>query len=1131
MLFLRRFSRTPLAQRPSGSRSSMRGWPQNPSMSLSEIQNHLKHKIGGNLRTVIRVFRLFDHNRGGHIQQHDFRRILDNYCIHLTDKEFRRLWHHYSPNNTVAISYELFLDKLGFGESHNLKIAPVCTKLAMDTKRTVSSRGTTPCERVSQRQQRARSQSSLRDTPSVQSHKDLHALFYDKMCMNSTPVWQALQAFDTTRSGCVTQDVLRAVLSSFIFPMNPHSFQKLTSRYSVRASGPVRWKHFLGHFMSTVKEEGDTKVHTNRACEQPALDEDNLDFQDIYPQLKETVHQLGMNEAGGVTRADLRHLLERSGGTQHRIPQCYLQRITELLNVLDPEHSGVIQLANLEKLNPNVTSPLPCPDTTTEPVDDPEETKDTSTKSEEQNTPEDKDITQWADKVSVASASQGTVERLLLDKLCEQLSSLLAELELCDPQHTGYITQEVLKRVLSCCGIHVSDAHFNKLCEPFSCKTGRSTVISYNSLFSNLGVPLTQGKNTSLSHGGSHYAESPCTLPQSTPPSVRGQRPPSSLTVSPETRSILDIVFQRMKSKLEQRHTSLTDRIQAIIHNSDTLYLSETDVRKILEDSWVILDIENFSKFTERLGFMDGQIERSVFLAKYEEATARAARQQGCEGGDGDRPEFDPVLMSAEQCLAALKTRIKIIHGNNLTAFRLMDRKCKGMVDCRDFRVLYYSLGLFCSDEEYERLLDLIGLHPGGNLNYTEFVSIVERNVNSKHGTQLASVQEQIHELLAVDARYKWAEMSKVLCQFDAHNQGRINKKNFRELLFTYALPLNSSEFEHLWSRYDPERRGSVAVSAFLKKLGCDHESELRSGSQKMTQTVTQFNDDRPNSADTASVEQIQQILQENNKELSTTLSRLETSKDGTVTVEELLSLLHTYSCPVQKDQLVHYLQRLNVSMDDNCEMLSYIDFLSTFDDKRENELPPASPDAVHRIESLSGLSPDTALSRMQELVTASAPNLYKAFSAFDQSRTGMIKAVDFRQVLESFCARPSDKQYRYMLSKLELNSDSSTVNWKDFLNKFQSHSQLVQEVVSGPFCKITKDLMDVESSNSNSISKEQFRQLCDRYRLSLTNDQFMCVWRQMLHYKEFMRGCGKLDRILHFRAESPINQHVIDFP
>lgn len=45
------------------------------------------------------------------------------------------------------------------------------------------------------------------------------------------------------------------------------------------------------------------------------------------------------------------------------------------------------------------------------------------------------------------------------------------------------------------------------------------------------------------------------------------------------------------------------------------------------------------------------------------EATARAAGQQASEGGDGDKKEAGPLLTSAEQCLAALKNRIKTIHG------------------------------------------------------------------------------------------------------------------------------------------------------------------------------------------------------------------------------------------------------------------------------------------------------------------------------------------------------------------------------------------------------------------------------------------------------------------------------------
>ncbi|XP_019113150.2 EF-hand calcium-binding domain-containing protein 6 [Larimichthys crocea] len=972
------------------------------------------------------------------------------------------------------------------------------------------------------------------------------------MCTNSTPVWQALQAFDTTHSGLVKQDVLRAVLSSFIFPMNPHSFQKLTSRYGVRAAGPVRWKHFLGHFMSPLKEDPDVNLQSDRALEKPLPDEDNFYIENIYPRLKEIFHLVDTKDAGWITRADMRHLLERPGGTQPQTPLPRLRptQITELLKILDPGHTGVIQLASLEKINPSITS-SPSPVNPAEPLD---ETEDTA---EQEKTPDEKQTTECSDKVSVASASWRTVENLLLDKLCEQLSSVLAALKLCDPQQTGHVTQEDLKKVLSLYGMPISDTHFKKLCETSSSRPGSSSeLVYYTGFLRNLGVPLTE--ETCSSH-----SERPCTSPQLTSQSVRTQRPPSCLQVSPDTCNILDIVFRRMRSKLEQRHASLTDRIQAIIHSSDDT-LTETDVRKILEDSWVILDDKNFNEFTELLGFRDGRIERSAFLAKYEEATGRDGQQSS--EGHGDKHEVDHLLISAEQCLAAMKTRIKIIHGDNLTAFRWMDRKRRGVVDCHDFKRLYSSLGFLCREEEYQRLLDLISLHPGGNLNYAEFVDVVENNGKRKEGMQSANVLEQLHALLASEARYKWADMSKVLCQFDTDGHGWIHKKSLRGLLFTYALPMRSDEFEQLWLRYDPERQGCVAVCDFLEKLGFHHEGELMPQSQRRNQTAAQQDTDRPVSSDTASLECIKLTLQENYEGLSNSLTHLETRRDGTVTVEQLLSLLQTHSCSIQREQLVNNLRRLNVSLDENCR-LAYMEFLSALDQKAEkkDDPPPASPDAVRQIESLDSLSPGMAMARMRELVTTSAPNLQKAFLAFDRGRTGMVKALEFRQVLDSFCARLSDKQYRYMLTKLELDCENCTVNWKDFLNKFQSqstlvsadrclsrtseqgtktrlisqtkppeiaeHLQQIQEVVSGHLYEITKELMGMDPTNSTTVSKEQFRQLCDRHCLRLTNDQFECVWSQMpvneqkkLQYREFLKRFGVLGRTPQTEVGVPTN-------
>lgn len=166
--------------------------------------------------------------------------------------------------------------------------------------------------------------------------------------------------------------------------------------------------------------------------------------------LTKLTHLPYQKEAGGITRADLRHLLERPGGTQPRLQR---SQITELFNVLDPEHTGVIQLASLERFNPSITSaptgntaPPPSPPNTAEPLHVPEETDDTTTEmvclynhlllsvhflvahfhirtfkcsmlliaflQEEQKTPDERQTTQWADKVSVASPSWKTVSVL-----------------------------------------------------------------------------------------------------------------------------------------------------------------------------------------------------------------------------------------------------------------------------------------------------------------------------------------------------------------------------------------------------------------------------------------------------------------------------------------------------------------------------------------------------------------------------------------------------------------------------------------------------------------------------------------------------------------------------------------------
>lgn len=57
-----------------------------------------------------------------------------------------------------------------------------------------------------------------------------------------------------------------------------------------------------------------------------------------------------------------------------------------------------------------------------------------------------------------------------------------------------------------------------------------------------------------------------------------------------------------------------------------------------------------------------------------------------------------------------------------------------------------------------------------------------------------------------------------------------------------------------------------------------------------------------------------------------------------------------------------------------------------------------------------------------------------------------MIPQTEFRQVLDHFCMRLSDVQFRKLLSELRINEgEEIMVDWKEFLQVFNLHKQEVK--------------------------------------------------------------------------------------
>ena len=69
-------------------------------------------------------------------------------------------------------------------------------------------------------------------------------------------------------------------------------------------------------------------------------------------------------------------------------------------------------------------------------------------------------------------------------------------------------------------------------------------------------------------------------------------------------------------------------------------------------------------------------------------------------------------------------------------------------------------------------------------------------------------------------------------------------------------------------------------------------------------------------------------------------------------------------------------------------------------------------------------------------------PNFeFQGFRAFDRAQTGTVSVSDFRRLLDNFCFKMTDKQFRAVLAKCKIttasNNSTKLVNWIVFLHEF----------------------------------------------------------------------------------------------
>ncbi|KAM3858865.1 EF-hand calcium-binding domain-containing protein 6-like [Diretmus argenteus] len=185
------------------------------------------------------------------------------------------------------------------------------------------------------------------------------------------------------------------------------------------------------------------------------------------------------------------------------------------------------------------------------------------------------------------------------------------------------------------------------------------------------------------------------------------------------------------------------------------------------------------------------------------------------------------------------------------------------------------------------------------------------------------------------------------------------------------------------------------------------------------------------------------------------------------------------------------------------------------------------------------------------------------ALNRLDEKSEGTLKVEELLRLLRTYgCSVREDQLIRHLRRlKVSMDANCSKLAYLDFLSAFDHHTEKkceqrppapldgtwelvrspietktsgipevleqIQEVVSHRLYEIIKEIPPTHTRR-DTISKDEFRQLCDRRFMRLTRDQFECVWDKMpvnelgkLQYREFLKRFGPEDETTTHHPEA----------
>ncbi|XFG00947.1 hypothetical protein AB1E19_004571 [Capra hircus] len=435
-------------------------------------------------------------------------------------------------------------------------------------------------------------------------------------------------------------------------------------------------------------------------------------------------------------------------------------------------------------------------------------------------------------------------------------------------------------------------------------------------------------------------------------------------------------------------------------------------------------------------------------------------------------------------------------------AFFKMDTDRDGILTMYDLHRLLQHLLFNLKDEEFERLLGLLGLRLSVTLNFREFRSLCEkrsfctdddapqrllRPKQKVADSELAC--EQAHQYLVTKAKTRWSDLSKNFIETDSEGNGILRRRDVKNALYGFDIPLTPREFEKLWMRYDSEGRGHITYQEFLQKLGINYSADVHRpfveeylnfmGHFTKPQQVQEELKELQQSREKATV--ARDKLKDHDQDISKALAKLDKSKTGYISLCRLQKLLQECGCSLKEEELIDLLNSWGIGWHNNS--INYLDFLRAVENSK-----PTRPQSQEKEESVpinfAALNPEEVLKNIQEVVAASSLAL-------------SMTAVEWAEKMPRG-PRP--------LSPKEMANQELLAR--------------LHKAVTSHYHAIAQEFENFDTMKTNTASRDEFRSICTRHVQVLTDEQFDRLWEEMpVNSKGRLKY---LDFLSSFNADKP---------